>query len=295
MRSDKGTLLALAAITLWSTLALVGVRSRELPPFLLLGVAFLTSGSLALFRRSAWKVSVRTIAVGVMGIFGYHALYFYAFSLAPAIEVNLINYLWPLLIVLLAPLILPQFQLRWNHIGGAILGLCGAALIATGGQFTLQAQSLGGYLAALGAALIWALYSLLTRRLPRFPTESVALFCLLSGLLALCVHFSLGYSSQTIRALTPQEWLMMLLVGAGPMGAAFYFWDAALKAGDPRRIGSLAYLTPLLSTLNLILFARQALTWVSALAMAFIISGAILGSRGSSRSTAEKPTAAVRK
>ena len=279
MRADKATLYALAAIALWSTLALAGVRARELPPFLLLGVAFLTSGSLALFRRSAWKVPIRTTAVGVLGIFGYHALYFRAFSLAPAVEVNLVNYLWPLLIVLLAPLILPQFRLRWNHIGGAVIGLCGAALIATGGQFQLQGQFLPGYLAALGAALTWALYSLLTRRLPRFPTESVALFCLFSGLLALGIHFSLESPSQAMRALTPQDWLMMLLVGAGPMGAAFYFWDAALKTGDPRRIGSLAYLTPLLSTLNLLLFARQALTWVSALAMVLIIGGALLGSR----------------
>lgn len=285
MRADKATLYALAAIALWSTLALAGVRARELPPFLLLGVAFLTSGSLALFQRSAWRVPGRTVAVGVLGIFGYHALYFRAFTLAPAIEVNLVNYLWPLLIVLLAPLVLPQFRLRWNHISGAMVGLCGAGLIASGGQVRLQEQYLPGYLAALGAALTWALYSLLTRRLPRFPTESVALFCLISGLLALSLHFSLEAPSGVIRTLAPQDWLMMLLVGAGPMGAAFYFWDAALKAGDPRRIGSLAYLTPLLSTLNLILFAGQALTWVSTLAMALIIAGALLGSHAGKNSS----------
>ena len=62
------------------------------------------------------------------------------------------------------------------------------------------------------------------------------------------------------------------------MGAAFYTWDAALKRGDPRVIGSLAYITPLTSTLILVLVGGRQLTWISALAMALIVVGAIVGS-----------------
>ena len=62
------------------------------------------------------------------------------------------------------------------------------------------------------------------------------------------------------------------------MGAAFFAWDASLKRGDPRIIGSLSYLTPLLSTAWLVLLAGRTLTWVSAMAMILIVSGAFIGS-----------------
>lgn len=278
MKSARPTFLALAAILIWSTLALAGAGLQKVPPFILLATAFTVSGLVALVRWRAWRVPLKVLVVGVAGIFGYHFLYFRAFAHAPAVEVNLINYLWPLLIVALSPLLLPGYRLTWRHIAGALLGLGGAALIATGGKFGLQTRYLIGYLLAAATALTWALYSLLTKRLPQFPTETVGVFCLLSGLVAWIGHFSTGGSLADLVALTPGAWLVLILVGLGPMGAAFYFWDAALKRGDPRTIGSLAYLTPLLSTLNLILFGGQRLTWVAGGAMVLIVGGAVVGS-----------------
>lgn len=274
----SATLLALATILLWSTLALGGAALNQLPPFLLVGAALSVSGLTAFVRREGWRVSPLVLLVGVGGIFGYHFLYFRAFAYAPAIEANLINYLWPLLIVVLSPLFLTGYRLQRRHIAGALLGLSGAGLIATGGRFSLQAAYLPGYLLAAAAALTWASYSLLTKRLPPFPTAAVGPFCLLSGILALTLHIVFGGALTDLAALEPRQWLYILLIGAGPMGAAFFSWDAALKRGDPRVIGSLAYLTPLLSTLNLVLFASQSLTWVSILAMSLIILGALVGS-----------------
>lgn len=285
MKSPTAALLALAAILIWSTLALAGAGLQQVPPFLLLGTAFTTSGLYALVRWRAWRAPLKVFAVGVAGIFGYHFLYFRAFAHAPAVEVNLINYLWPLLIVVLSPLVLSGYRLGPRHVLGALLGLAGAALIATGGRFSLQAQYLSGYLLAAATALTWALYSLLTKRLPRFSTETVGAFCLISGLLAWNAYFLAGGSPAEMASLPPGAWLALVLVGLGPMGAAFYLWDAALKRGDPRVIGSLAYLTPLLSTLNLIVFGGQRLSWVSAAAMALIISGAAVGSLGERRQT----------
>jgi drug/metabolite transporter (DMT)-like permease len=89
--------------------------------------------------------------VGLWGIFGYHFLYFSAFHYAPPIEVSLMNYLWPLLIVVLSPVFLPEFKIRLQHILGALLGLCGAAVIVTGGEkLIFDLDKLPGYfLAAL--------------------------------------------------------------------------------------------------------------------------------------------------
>ncbi len=181
-------LLALTAILIWSTLALFSSQLTHVSPFLVLGVALMLSGAFSLVRRSAWRIPLTTLAVGVGGIFGYHFLYFSAMALAPAVEASLINYLWPLLIVVLSPLVLAGYRLRPRHIFGALLGLAGAGLIATGGHLSLRFEYLSGYLMMAGAALIWALYSLLTKRVPHFSTESVAAFCTVSGLLALTFY-----------------------------------------------------------------------------------------------------------
>ena len=88
----------------------------------------------------------------------------------------------------------------------------------------------------------------------------MGVFCLISGLLSLAAHYLSAGSFQAAAQLSTGQWLALLLVGLGPMGAAFFFWDAAIKRGDPRVIGSLAYLTPLLSTLVLVLIGGQRLT-----------------------------------
>ena len=90
--------------------------------------------------------------------------------------------------------------------------------------------------------------------------------------------FSLGNQTFSTVSLSTSDWIPIVLLGAGPMGAAFYTWDAALKRGDPRVIGSLAYITPLTSTLILVLLGGRQLTWISGLAMALIVVGAIVGS-----------------
>ena len=134
---------------------------------------------------------MRTFCVGVGGIFGYHFLLFTAFRNAPAVEANLINYLWPLLIVVLSPVVLRGYGLRPRHILGVLARAGGDGLIVTGGSMSLDAvRTCPGYLAAAAAALIWALYSLLTKRLPPFRSGAVGGFCLCSGLLALGVFLA---------------------------------------------------------------------------------------------------------
>jgi drug/metabolite transporter (DMT)-like permease len=130
-----------------------------------------------------------------------------------------------------------------------------------------------GYLPALGSAFIWASYSLLTKRVPAFPTAAIGGFALVSGLLSLLCH---GLMEPSAR-LTVQDGLLIGVMGLGPMGAAFFLWDRALKGGDARQIGLLSYLTPLVSTVLLIVVSGRALTWAIALAGVLIISGAWLG------------------
>jgi drug/metabolite transporter (DMT)-like permease len=270
-------LYALGAIALWATLATLGLALQHVPPFLLTGIA-LVVGSLPawpLYRQ--WKVPPLTLAVGVYGLFGFHFLLFLALRVAPPVEANLVNYLWPLFIVVLAPLILPGMRLRPAHVVSALVGFAGAA-IAILGASDAGAGPGGwswGYLLAFGSALIWGTYSLLTRRLPAFPTAAVGLFGLVSGGLSLLCH---GVLEPSV-ALSAQDGLLLAVMGLGPLGAAFFLWDKALKLGDARHIGILAYLTPLASTTLLLLATGRPLSWSVGLAAVLIIGAAVLGTR----------------
>ena len=268
---------ALSAILLWSFLALLGSRLVGLPPLLMTGAALSIGGTIGLIKVREWKVPVGTFCIGVGGIFGYHFLLFTAFRHAPTVEANLINYLWPLLIVLLSPVVLSGYGLGLRHVLGALAGLAGAALIVTGGSLSFDATNLPGYVAAAGAALVWALYSLLTKRLPPFKSGAVGGFCLGSGLLALGV-FVVESGVGGFSAIKVTDWPFLVLLGVGPMGSAFFLWDASLKRGDPRVIGALSYLTPMLSTLALVAIGGKPFTELSAVAMALIITGAVVGS-----------------
>jgi drug/metabolite transporter (DMT)-like permease len=272
--SRRATRNALLAIALWGSLAALSVRLREVPPFLLVGISLLLGSVFGLRQLSLAEVRPRVLLLGVTGLFAYHFCLFLALRLAPPVEANLINYLWPLLIVLLSPLLLPGTRLASRHLLGAGLGLAGAALLVTGGRLGFDAASLPGHLLALLAALTWSCYSLLSRRLGGLSRAAISASCLVSGLLSLACHALL----EPRHALAAADLPPLLLIGLGPLGAAFYLWDRALQEGDPRVIGTLAYLTPLLSTLLLTLFGGGRLGPVSLLAMALIVGGAVVGS-----------------
>jgi drug/metabolite transporter (DMT)-like permease len=277
--SPAATLYALGAIASWALLAALGVALQHVPPFLLTGIA-LVVGSIPTWPLVArhpalWRIPLPTLALGVAGLFGFHFLLFLALRTAPPVQANLVNYLWPLFIVVLAPVLLPGMGLRPIHVFAAMLGFAGAAVAILGRSTQLDGAWSWGYLLALGSALIWACYSLLTRRVPPFPTVAVGLFGLASGILSLLCHAVL----EPVTALGTRDWMLLILAGLGPLGMAFLLWDKALKLGDPRQIGILSYLTPLSSTAVLMLTGAGPFSWSIALAAAMIISAAILGTR----------------
>ena len=277
----KSDLLALAAIALGGTLAPLGVQLAHVPPFLLTGLGLLVGSVISLplarFRLSRWRVPLPTLLVGVYGLFGFHFLLFIALRNAPAVEANLINYLWPLGMVVMAPLFLKDVQLRGRHIVAALIGFTGAAIaiLGRGGPLGGAVEFHSGYLFALASAFVWASYSLLTRRLPAFPTAAVGGFAAASGVLSLVCHALL----EPAVALSTQDLVLIAILGLGPLGGAFFLWDAAIKLGDTRRIGLLAFATPILSTVMLLLTTGQALQWNVAVAAALVVGAAWLGSR----------------
>lgn len=268
------------AIALWSFLALLARSAAAIPPLQLTAMAFAVSAVLGLavlaVRGRLADLRQKPLAWlhGVGGLFGFHALYFAALAHAPAAEANLINYMWPLLVVLFSAF-LPGMRLYPRHIAGAATGAAGCAILL-GGNASLSWTFLPGYAAAAGSAIIWAAYSVLARRLAAVPTGAVAGFCAATSVLATLAHLA---TERTV-APDPASLLAALAMGAGPVGAAFFLWDIGMKRGDPRLLGTLAYITPVASTLLLCAAGFAPLTWPTLAAAALVAAGGLIAARG---------------
>jgi len=277
-----------AAILLWSSFALLAVFTADLPPFQVLATGFAIGGALgvgvlALRGRGAlaqMRQPLPAFALAVVALFGYHALYFFAFRHAPAVEVNLINYLWPLLIVVFAAF-LPGVRPRVGQFAGTAIALLGVIVMLTRGEgMAPDPAHRAGHLAALGAALTWATYSVLNRRFRKVPTAAMAGSCVAVAILAALVHFSV----EVTRSPSAAQWAALVLMGAGPVGVAFWLWDSGTKHGNLALLGTLSYAGPLLSTLLLLLGGKLQPHWTQALALALLLAGAWMSVRASARS-----------
>jgi len=277
MAQKTATLVGFLAVLLWSTLALFTAASGTMPPFQLLAISFAIGGLSLLALRpqslGALRQPLPVWALGVGGLFGYHFLYFFALRNAPPVEAGLINYLWPLLIVLFSAL-LPGEKLRWNHLAGCALALAGAVLVVTRGHgFSFAPEYALGYGAALAAALAWSSYSVLSRRFASVPSEAITGFCLATAVLAAICHLFLEV---TVWPDSLWQWGAILALGLGPVGLAFYVWDIGVKQGDIQVLGAASYSAPLLSTLILILTGYASYSHIILVACLLITAGAVL-------------------
>ncbi|MEP0235669.1 EamA family transporter [Roseibium sp.] len=278
----RATIIGLSAVLMWATLGLFGAGSGSVPPFLLNALCFGLSGCLAMVwlairgKLSLMKQPLKVWALGTIGLFGFHFFYFTAIRNAPPVDANLINYMWPLLIVVFSAL-LPGESLRLHHVIGTLLGLFGAALLITGGEgLSFTGGSVLGYGAAVASCLFWSTYSVLSRRLGEVPTEAVAGFCLMTALLSAVCHVFL---EETVWPAQATEWMSVVALGLFPVGLAFFTWDIGVKRGDIQVLGAAAYSAPLLSTLLLIAFGFGSFTLSVSLACIAITVGALIAAK----------------
>jgi drug/metabolite transporter (DMT)-like permease len=283
MRRSTATLIGFTAVLMWALLALLSAGSGAVPPFQLAAMTFLIGGLMGAVTWPFRKGAVRSLRqgwqvwlLGVGGLFGYHFVYFSAIRAAPAVEVSLIAYLWPLFLVVFSAF-LPGERLRLHHLIGVGLGLAGAVVIITRGQGLSMANGLNaGHALAFACSLIWAGYTVLSRRFGKVPTDVVAGFCLISALLSTLSHLLFE------TTVWPADWLQwgaVLGLGLLPVGAAFYAWDHGVKHGDIMVLGALSYASPLLSTLILVAADVAPLAWPVLAACLLITMGAVIAAK----------------
>jgi drug/metabolite transporter (DMT)-like permease len=282
MSPRTATLIGFTAILMWALLALLTAASGTVPPFQLAAMTFAIGGgigALSWIRRpgaiAALKQPPEVWALGVGGLFGYHALYFLALRLAPPAEAALVNYLWPLLIVLFSAL-LPGERLKAHHILGTLIGLVGTIVLFAGGGVNFAQDYLPGFAAAFVAAFVWSTYSVLSRRFSGVSTDAVVGFCLVTAVLAALFHLIF---ETTVWPATTGQWLAVIGLGVGPVGAAFYAWDVGVKRGDIRVLGASSYAAPVLSTIVLVAFGFTAPSLTLWLSAALIAGGGFIAAR----------------
>jgi drug/metabolite transporter (DMT)-like permease len=276
----SGTASGFAAIGLWSTtVALARSLSEQLGPLTAAATVYGVSGLLAVVclllirdtRHQIWRLPLKYLVGCGLLFVGYMLVLFLALGLAAsreqALEVGLLNYLWPTLTILCSLLLLGN-RAGWLLLPGTLLALSGVVLVLTQGadvSWRSFARNLGSnpiaYSLGLAAAVSWALYSTLTRRwADKDRGGAVDLFLPATGIiLLLAAMFSHEQRIWSLRALAEAGFLGIVTY------VAYGLWDTAMRRGNVVLVAAGSYLTAFLSTLVSCLYLTVATTpslWV---------------------------------
>lgn len=276
-------LIGFSALIMWSSLASLAVAVKAIPPFQLLAIGMFLGGLAGAltwpFRPGAWKRALllppHIWAVGIYGLFFYHLCFFLAFRLAPPIEANVINYLWPLFTIVFAAF-LPGHKLQSHHVAGLVIGLLGVVAALLAAPHAVNDQIFYGYACAAICALTWSSYTVLCRYYKQISTDAVCGFCFATAFLAEVVHLIFETTQWPINA---GGWTALLVIGLFPTGISFYAWDVGVKKGNLVLLGLVSYVTRIASSVFLWLFGYAQFTSGSLMGIGLVTIGAIIASR----------------
>ncbi len=281
----KSVLFAISAILLWSTVGTAfKISLRHLNYAQLLLFASLTSmifllgfilvnGQFKLIRTTTRRQLGYSALLGFLNPFAYYLILFKAYSLLKAQEAVALNYIWPMMLVLLSIPILKQ-KIRFASVIALLISFSGAIIIATQGKpFALDFSEPLGVALALSSAIFWALFWLLNIRDHR--EESLKLFMnFLFGF-----AYTLIYCFATGNIVIPELNGAMgaVYVGLFEMGITFVFWLKALKyAENTARVSNLVYLSPFISLMFITLILGERILPSTLMGLVLIVTGIIL-------------------
>jgi drug/metabolite transporter (DMT)-like permease len=273
---------ALGAILCWASLpaatgsGLDGLSVSELLVFSFVPAAlYLTAQEFVISRRLhlPWP-DMRLAALGILGIFGYHGLYFLALDHAPLVEGAILTTTWSFWIVVFSCL-MEKKRMPLPILAVALLGLMGAGLVVSGGQgLNFETRYLPGYLLALACGLIWSGFSVALSRI-RPGRDYMPAFTVLAAACSVIVY--VAGRPQTLPS--TEALLSALYLGLVPLGLSFTLWNRAVTTGNMVVIGYLSYLTPPLAVMLAALVRGAAVTPQAVAGMLVILVAAFVGRR----------------
>ncbi len=272
------SLIGFIALITWSFSALFGSMMNNIPIFEMLSIIFFVSFLSILGKVSLchewYKLKqplIMTIA-GIAGIYGNDFFYFEAFKYAPATQVDLINYLWPVLVMLLSGVLSKEKMATYQKFGCLVSFFGVYVLIAYDATMPFKQSFLHGYVYALIDALIWALYVLMCRRYKELHSEMVGVYCFVGMVLSLCAHTV----AETFVSPSLYQWLIMVAIGIFSQGMAYVLWEKGIKKGNFALLTTCSYFTPILSIAVLIIFSKAHYSHTLLIATLLVTSGALI-------------------
>lgn len=277
----KEYLYAGIAILAWSTTATVSkllLGSLSSLQVLFLSTVFASlflfllaaiRGKLPLLKTYRFKDFAALAGLGLIGIFSNKFFYYLGTARMDASRAFAINYLWPLLTVVFACLILKE-KFTIKKMLAVLLSFIGVVVITLDGNFaSFQSESLLGPLFIVLDAISYALFSVLNKKMNYDGLTSMLIFqlsaCAVSGIGCLL--------TDTWTAPNLEGWLGLGWIGIVTSGIAYTAWASALQKGDTGKVSNLAYITPFLSLVWTTLILDESITVWSILGLLLIVSG----------------------
>lgn len=274
-----------------------------IPFFELLAIVFcggFTIMAIRLTNRKEWhkiKQPWPIWLIGIGGIIGNDFANIAALKSAPAVQVTLINYLWPMFVVILASF-LPQQRFTTKHIIASLAGLLAIYIAVTHGQGLagFNWHYINGYILALVGSLAWAFYCVVSRYYYKTPIEMLGMYFGVGVIISLICHFY--YESTVIP--NAFEWFILAAMVLSTSGVAYFCWDFGCKKGNIKLLSILSYGNPIISTLLLMVFTTQHYNHYIAIACVLVVTAWLISSLKwshikqycSSRLKAESPPSA---
>lgn len=272
----SGNLAGIIAIAMWTIANLLITFTGNVPPFLL-GFLVMFPGGLIILSwdlthghslKSICNQPLSTYAVTFCGIGGYILLHYIAFKIASPFEVNVIDFTWPLFLVIFATLIFKEV-LNPNRLIGLMMGFIGVVLLLSDRIQGFQTEEWLGYGLALTGAMLFGLYGALTRK-SHFKHGFIGIVFILIGLFSALIHIGFEVT------IWPENLIVWAVIATlAFIRIAYVLWDYGMTHGDTVMLASLSYLLPLFSTLAFISAGHIPLTPLTGFAGLLIVGGCL--------------------
>ena len=225
-----------------------------------------------------WHREAVFAAAGLTGVCLYYLLENIALTFSTASNVGVIVSASPLFVALFTLLLSRgKERPRWSFLLGFVVSMAGICLISfNGSQLSLDPR---GDLLAVLAAVVWAVYSLLTKRIGGYgwnviqTTRRIFGWGILFMIPAAAVmDFRLGLE----RLSEPSYVGMFLYLGLGACAACFVTWNFAIKTLGPIRTMVYIYLVPVTTVAASVLILREPFTWMVGAGTVLTLIGLLL-------------------
>ncbi|MFC1887270.1 DMT family transporter [Candidatus Cloacimonadota bacterium] len=278
----KAYILAGLAVIFWSTSASafkISLRYISYPQLLLFSsfsafsvLFFLVIAKAEVKRmlRLNIKDLLYSILLGFFNPFLYYIILFKAYSLIPAQQAQPLNFIWPIMLVLLSIPLLKQ-KIHFKQILALIICFLGVVIISTQGDlYGFSMSDPLGIALALGSSVIWALFWLINMRDKRDDLHKLVL----SFFFGTCFTFVYMICFSKFEITQWQGIAGSVYIGFFEMGITFYIWLSALKLSrTTAEVNILIYLTPLLALVFISLLVGETITVPTIIGVLLIISG----------------------